>query len=288
MLGGSPHRRSRAGLWFAGFSVASLLMLLASRTEPALFVQEATARALDPVRSSIAAVGEAISGMVGAVGEIDRLRSENDRLRSDLAGAQQRIAELGEAANENAELRQLLGLTTSLHMDLLPVRVISRDPSNFTWELGIDAGANDGLRVGMPVVGSANGAGGLAGTVATASSDTATVRLVVDTRSSVVALDQQSRALGLVSGQLGGQLVMVQVPVTEHLVVGDSVVTAGITFAVPGGGVARSSYPKGLLLGRIQAIEQDSNALTQTAFVSPAIDFGSLDRLLVVLHFDQG
>jgi rod shape-determining protein MreC len=288
MLGGSPHRRSRAGLWFAGFSVASLLMLLASRTEPALFVQEATARALDPVRSSIAAVGEAISGMVGAVGEIDRLRSENDRLRSDLAGAQQRIAELGEAANENAELRQLLGLTTSLHMDLLPVRVISRDPSNFTWELGIDAGANDGLRVGMPVVGSANGAGGLAGTVATASSDTATVRLVVDTRSSVVALDQQSRALGLVSGQLGGQLVMVQVPVTEHLVIGDSVVTAGITFAVPGGGVARSSYPKGLLLGRIQAIEQDSNALTQTAFVSPAIDFGSLDRLLVVLHFDQG
>jgi rod shape-determining protein MreC len=288
MLGGSPHRRSRAGLWFAGFSVASLLMLLASRTEPALFVQEATARALDPVRSAIAAVGQAITGMVGAVGEIDRLRSENDRLRSDLAGAQQRIAELGEAANENAELRQLLGLTTSLHMDLLPVRVISRDPSNFTWELGIDAGANDGLRVGMPVVGSANGAGGLAGTVVTASSDTATVRLVVDTRSSVVALDQQSRALGLVSGQLGGQLVMVQVPVTEHLVVGDSVVTAGITFAVPGGGVARSSYPKGLLLGRIQAIEQDSNALTQTAFVSPAIDFGSLDRLLVVLHFDQG
>jgi rod shape-determining protein MreC len=288
MLGGSPHRRSRAGLWFAAFSVASLLMLLASRTEPALFVQEATARALDPVRGAIAAVGQAISGMVGAVGEIDRLRSENDRLRSDLAGAQQRIAELSEGANENAELRQLLGLTTSLHMDLLPVRVISRDPSNFTWELGIDAGANDGVRVGMPVVGSANGAGGLAGTVVATSSDTATVRLVVDTRSSVVALDQQSRALGLASGQLGGQLVMVQVPVTERLVVGDSVVTAGITFAVPGGNVARSSYPKGLLLGRIQAIEQDSNALTQTAFVSPAIDFGTLDRLLVVLHFDQG
>jgi len=288
MLGSSPHRRSRAGLWFAAFSVASLLMLLASRTEPALFVQQATARALDPVRSAIAAVGQGITGMIGAVGEIDRLRSENDRLRSDLAGAQQRIAELTEAASENAELRQLLGLTTSLKMDLLPVHVISRDPSNFTWELGVDAGSNNGLRVGMPVVGSANGAGGLAGTVVAASSDTATVRLVVDSRSSVVALDQQTRALGLVSGQLGGQLVMVQVPVTERLAVGDSVVTAGITFAVPGGGVAHSSYPKGLLLGRIQAIEQDSNALTQTAFVSPAIDFGSLDRLLVVLHFNQG
>ena len=213
MVGGSPHRRSRAGLWFAGFIVASLLMLLASRTEPALFVQQATARALDPVRSAIAGVGEAVSGVIGAIGEIDRLRSENDQLRSQLAGAQQRIAELTEAASENASLRQLLGLTTSLHMNLLPVRIISRDPSNFTWEVGIDAGTDDGVQVGMPVVGSADGAGGLAGTVVAATGDSATVRLAVDPRSTVIALDQETRALGLVSGQLGGQLILSQVPV---------------------------------------------------------------------------
>ena len=287
MVGGSPHRRSRAGLWFAGFIVASLLMLLASRTEPALFVQQATARALNPVRSAIAGVGQGIAGVIGAIGEIDRLRSENDQLRSELAGAQQRIAELTEAAGENASLRQLLGLTTSLHMDLLPVRIISRDPSNFTWEVGIDAGTDAGVRVGMPVVGSAAGAGGLAGTVVATTGDTATVRLVVDPRSTVIALDQETRALGLVTGQLGGQLVLSQVPVNEHLAVGDSVVSAGLTFAEQGGGVARSPYPKGLLLGRIQAIEPDSNGLTQTAFVTPAIDFRSTERLLVALHFDQ-
>jgi rod shape-determining protein MreC len=139
----------------------------------------------------------------------------------------------------------------------------------------------------MPVVGSADGAGGLAGTVLAASGDTATVRLVVDPRATVIALDQETRALGLVSGQLGGQLVLAQVPVNEHLAVGDSIVTAGLTFAEPGGGVARSLYPKGLLLGRIQAIEPDSNGLTQTAFVTPAIDFRSAERLLVVLRFDQ-
>ena len=287
MVGGSPHRRSRPGLWFAGFIVASLLMLLASRTEPALLVQQATARALNPVRSAIAGVGQGIAGVIGAIGEIDRLRSENDQLRSELAGAQQRIAELTEAAGENASLRQLLGLTTSLHMDLLPVRIISRDPSNFTWEVGIDAGTDAGVRVGMPVVGSADGAGGLAGTVVATTGDTATVRLVVDPRSTVIALDQETRALGLVTGQLGGQLVLSQVPVNEHLAVGDSVVSAGLTFAEPGGGVARSPYPKGLLLGRIQAIEPDSNGLTQTAFVTPAIDFRSTERLLVALQFDQ-
>ena len=83
----------------------------------------------------------------------------------------------------------------------------------------------------MPVVGSAEGAGALAGSIVSVGSDTATVRLIVDTRSNVVALDQRTRALGLVQGQLGGQLVMVQVDVTDDLAEGDPVVTAGLELA---------------------------------------------------------
>ena len=49
----SPHRRSRAGLWFAGFTIACLLMLLASSTEPARTLQQVTTRALDPVRQTL-------------------------------------------------------------------------------------------------------------------------------------------------------------------------------------------------------------------------------------------
>jgi rod shape-determining protein MreC len=280
----SPHRRSRTGLWFATFTIVSLLLLLASQTDPALTLQRVSARALDPIRQAVGGVGSGISGVFGTIGEIDRLRSENDDLQRRLAGAEQRIAELQEAAAENAELRQLLGLTKSLDMDLLPVRVISRDPSNFTWEIGVDAGTDDGLAVGMAVVGSAQGVGALAGTVASVGSDTATVRLIVDTRSSVVAIDQRSRALGLVQGQLGGQLVMLQVDVTDALAEGDAVVTAGLELAE---GAARSPYPKGLLVGSIQAIQQDSNALTQTGFVRPALDFRQLDRLLIVLDYQQ-
>jgi rod shape-determining protein MreC len=280
----SPHRRRRTGLWFAAFTIVSLLLLLASQTDPALTLQRVSARALDPIRQAIGGVGSGIAGVFGTIGEIDRLRSENDDLRRRLAGAEQRIAELAEAAAENAELRELLGLTTTLDMDLLPVRVISRDPSNFTWDIGVDAGKDDGLTVGMPVVGSAQGAGALAGTVVSVGSDTATVRLIIDTRSSVVAIDQRTRALGLVQGQLGGQLVMLQVDVTDALQAGDAVVTAGLELAR---GAARSPYPKGLLVGNIQAVQQDSNALTQTGFVRPALDFRRVDRLLIVLSYQQ-
>jgi rod shape-determining protein MreC len=282
---GSPHRRSRSGLWFAAFTIVSLLLLLASQTDAALTLQRASARALSPVRQAIGGMGEGIAGVFGTIGEIDRLRTENDDLRRRLAGAEQRIAELQEAARENEQLRELLGLTESLDMDLLAVRIISRDPSNFTWEIGIDAGSDDGLAVGMPVVGSAEGAGALAGTVVSVGSDTATVRLLVDTRSSVVAVDQQSDALGLVQGQIGGQLVMVDVTVADQVEVGDTIVTRGLVLEE---GVARSPYPRGLLIGMVQAVQRDANALTQTAFVRPALDFGRLDRLLVVLSFRQG
>ncbi|HEX5040369.1 MAG TPA: rod shape-determining protein MreC, partial [Candidatus Limnocylindria bacterium] len=196
----SPHRRSRAGLWFAGFTIASLLMLLASSTEPAVTLQRVTSRALDPVRQAIAGVGSGVAGLFGTIGEIDRLRGENAELRVALAGAQQRIAELTDAARENEELRQLLGITEALDMDLLPVRIISRDPSNFAWEVGIDAGSDDGVEEGMAVVANADGAGALAGTVVGVTGDTARVRFVVDTRSVVIGLDQASRALGEVHG----------------------------------------------------------------------------------------
>jgi len=288
MLDGSPHRRSRAGLWFASATVISLLLLLASRTVPALSLQEAAARALDPVRSAIAGVGSGIAGVFTAIGEIDQLRSENDRLRRELAGAEARLAELREAAAENAELRGLLGLTTTLQMDLLPVRILARDPGNFTWEVGIDAGSDDGVRVGMPVVAAADGHGALAGAVVAVGADTATVRLVVDARSSVVALDQETRALGLVRGQLGGQLVMIQVRATDGLAVGDTVVSAGLSLTdAAGGGIGRSPYPKGLLIGTVEAVELDPDALTRTAFVLPALSFPEIERMLVVLHFAQ-
>lgn len=279
----SPHRRSRSGLWFAGFTIACLLMLLASSTEPARTLQQVTTRALDPVRQTLSGIGGGVAGLFGAIGEIDRLRAENADLRVALAGAEQRIAELAEAARENEELRQLLGIRDALEMELLPVRIVTRDPSNFAWEVGIDAGSDDGVAEGMAVVANADGAGALAGTVVSVTADSARVRFVIDTRSVVIAVDQASRALGEVRGQAGGQLVMTNIPVTEMVEVGDTIVSAGLT-----SGTAASRYPGGLLIGTVQAVEEDANALTRTAFIRPAFDAASAERLLVVIEFRQG
>jgi rod shape-determining protein MreC len=144
--------------------------------------------------------------------------------------------------------------------------------------VAIDAGRSDGIAVGMPVVGTAPGGGALAGIVVEARPDRAIVLLTVDPRSRVVARDIQSEALGVVQGQPGGQLVMTQVAVTDDLAIGDTIVTAGLELE----GVAASAYPRGLLIGTVSALETDTNGLTRTAFVRPAIDPRSIEWLMVV------
>ncbi|MEP7082992.1 MAG: rod shape-determining protein MreC [Chloroflexota bacterium] len=274
---------SSSGLLFAALIAASLLMLLGSSTEPVRTLQRAAGGLLEPARQAIGSVGRTVADAFGAIGDIGTLRGENEELRRELAGAEQRVAELTEAARENAELRGLLGITRVLDMELLPARITAREPSNLVQEASLDAGSQDGVRVGMPVLGNAEGAGALVGTVVEVTADTSRVRFIVDTRSVVIALDQESRALGEIHGQPGGQLVFANVPVTERLAIGDTVVTGGISVADDS-----SRYPAGLLIGRIQAVEPDSNAVTQTGYVRPALDPSELERVLIVLDFEQG
>lgn len=277
--GSSPHRRSRGWLWWAVLVVICLALVAVSGTDPARSLQQVSAQLLSPVQGFVTGAGSTISDVVETIAEIDRLRTENDDLRSALAGAEQRTAELQQAARENARLRELLGLREVLGWELLPARVTSAGTSALSWELGIEAGRHDGVRVGMPVVAAAEGGGGLAGIVIQASQDRAVVRLLVDPRSRVIARDQQTDALGLVQGQPGGQLIMTQVTLSDQVAVGDSIVTAGLELD----GVAASPYPRGLLVGTVSALEADPNGLTQTAFVRPAVDPRTLEWLMVVL-----
>ena len=276
---GSSSRRSRAALWWGVLVVISIGLVIVSGTGPARAVQEAAARLVAPVQEAVTGFVDGVGDLVATVGEIGGLRAENDVLRSELAGAEQRIAELQEAARENVRLRALLGLQAVLGWDLVPARVVAAGTGALTWEVGVDVGRLDGVRVGMPVVAAAGtGAGGLAGLVVEVSPERAIVLLTVDPRSRVIARDQQTEALGVVQGQPGGQLVMTQVPVTDEVAVGDTVVTAGLELE----GVAASPYPRGLLIGTVSAVEADENGLTQTVFVRPAIDPASVEWLMVI------
>ncbi|PYQ86520.1 MAG: hypothetical protein DMG03_06885 [Acidobacteria bacterium] len=86
------------------------------------------------------------------------------------------------------------------------------------------------------------------------------------------AIIERSRAQGVVVGSGEDRLRMENVSEASDIVVGDIVVTSGI----------EGIYPKGFIIGRVDTVEKNGPSY-RTITVKPAVDFASLEEVLVVV-----
>ena len=122
----------------------------------------------------------------------------------------------------------------------------------------------------MPVI-SENG---LVGLVTAASYRASRTMLLLDRQSAVDGTVQRSRARGIVRGRGSDDLEFEFVVRVGDVRVGDVVMTSGL------GGV----YPKGLRIGRVTVVSDPGARLLQTATIAPAVDFGRLEQVFVMLR----
>jgi rod shape-determining protein MreC len=147
--------------------------------------------------------------------------------------------------------------------------VIAGDTSPFVRYITINAGARDGIEIGMPVV-----AGGLAlvGRVGKVNYATAQVQLLTDPASFINVRMVESRSSGTVVGTNQGVLLLQNVLQTEPLKPGDLIVTSGL------GGM----LPQGLPIGAVERVISQDVETTQQAIVRPGVDFDKLEVVLVI------
>ncbi|WP_454949485.1 rod shape-determining protein MreC, partial [Dialister invisus] len=144
-----------------------------------------------------------------------------------------------------------------------------------TWTntMVIDCGVNQGLKKYMPVIVPE----GLVGFVSEVYTESARVQLLIDPRTMVGGIIQRpaSRVASMVSGNTGklGVLSFVNIVKEDDVIKGDVVITSGY------GGV----YPKGLVIGSIQQVTDDSGKLSLDADIKPAVDFGHLEEVFVIM-----
>lgn len=229
--------------------------------------------ALHAVTAPVGAAGEFVTTPLRSVGRWSSnlivSRSEAATLRKQNAELRARVAELEEARLENARLRALIGMTQRGKLKALGAGVIGRPTG--TWEgfITIDRGKADGVEPGMAVT----GASGLLGRTTDVTAHTARVQLITDQRSGVAAMVQSSRAPGIVSGSLEGNLRMNYVSRETTVRPGDVVVTSGL------GGV----YPKGLLIGDVVKVHKDPGELYQAIDIRPTAHISGIEEVLVLL-----
>jgi rod shape-determining protein MreC len=267
-------RKFRDIVLCAALLALPLLFLYSNLKSPAEMnpVDRALLRISAPVQAAVTAVVSAIHRgwkryvyLVGVQRDNEHLRRENADQRAKLAEAERRLLRL-------KSYEQQLGFRASRGVETVGVRVIGRDSSPFVRvvRVRVDRGAPL-VRANLPVV-TAGGVVGRVGRVYGAYSD---VVLAVDPRSNIDVVVQRTGARGLLRGIDGTNRYLCRIEYLlqrEDVKVGDLVVTSGVGI-----------YPKDLVVGRISQVTRRTYGLYQELEVIPAVDFATVDEMLVIL-----
>jgi rod shape-determining protein MreC len=190
------------------------------------------------------------------------LRVENEHLRLQSMQVQ-------ETRQENARLRALLALRERLPLRTLPGEVIGRESGGWTRSVTVNRGVGDGVATQTPVV----VPDGLVGRVVRVRPGNSVVQLLNDPASTVGAIAQRTRTVGLVEGDPGGAVrFKFMARDGANIGPGDLIVTSG----------QGSIFPKGLPVGRVTAIEDKGSALFHFAVLAPVVDFARLEEVLLL------
>jgi rod shape-determining protein MreC len=211
---------------------------------------------------TVADAWESASGLL-------RARDEAEALRRRVRQLEQDTARLAETEAENARLRTLLDFRRTLGGTLLATRVIGHDAAGLSRTLVVDQGSAAGIAKGAAVLAPE----GIVGQVFQVSPHAARVLLVSDHNSGVDAVVQRTRGRGIVEGTADGRCGLKFVKRTEDLQVGDLVVSSGLD----------GIFPRGLPIGRIQAVDKQGQGLFQYAQIDPAVDVERLEEVLVMV-----
>jgi len=268
--------------------ILTLLFLPASITQP---LRKQTLELLGPVLRTVETPVNAVTQMDTKLKTLDQAQIELKKLRAQVAELQLRNQLLSDNANDNARLREMLGFQAASQYELLPCRVISREPSSWWDSVQINVGWENNkdldkkyhgkysLTSDQPVV-SARGVVGKTGNVSQYVTD---VILLVNQNCNISAVIEGTHDQGIVQGQgnfdEGKPRVKVNyLPKTSTVAVGQFAITSGLG----------PYFPAGLRLGTVTEVPTVRNqyptfGLYREATIEPTADLNLLDELFIVL-----
>ena len=194
---------------------------------------------------------------------------KNEALHKVLGEARRDAHACREAELANDRLRRLLAFRTESPGRLVPAEIIGKDPAPWVKRVTIDKGVSEGVVEGLPVVVPE----GVVGLVTSASAHYASILLIIDPKSSVDALLQKSRVRGIVRGRSADRCVLDYVQRKHDVIEGAVVISSGLD------GV----FPKGLRVGWVDNVIPKHAGIFQEVVVVPAVDFETIEEVLVVL-----
>jgi rod shape-determining protein MreC len=280
---GRPRPRSTR-LLVVGLVSASLAIITLDYRQGAdgpLAAVGAQAQAfMAPLQRAVTTVTEPVGDFFSGLANLPSLQDENERLRRELADSQTQAARNAELQSDYQAMLDLLELKGTLDPTGVPAVVIGSGVSNFDWSVTIDAGANDGVDVDMPVVTGTTEAPRLVGIVVAANPSSSEVQLLIDRDYRVGGELSVSGETGIVIGQGDDDLRMDLIsPGTEIDIETEPVQVFTTSYEV---GEATGLYPPNILIGSVSRVFEGTNEIQTAVSVRPAVDFSALEFVLVL------
>ena len=271
---------TKTGIWLlaAAATIAVALCVVSALGSGTGFLHNALGVIASPFRSA----GTAVAGWFTDIGQrfddVEQLQEENAALRKQIAELEDQLRRSESAANENAELRELLGLRqqrTDLQFEA--AQVTQRDVSNWASTAILNRGSQHGVAVDDCIVDST---GNLAGVVTEVGLNWCRMATLADTEARFGAVVFRTEETAVACGDLAlmseGKLKLQYLSSSANLIKGDLVVTSGL------GGY----YPAGLVIGTVEEVRTDDGGLARYAVLDPRCDLDDLHDLYIITDFD--
>lgn len=264
-----------------GLSIVCVALILVSFLDSEIVspIRQVSGVVITPIQKGINGFGSWLSGLTDNFDDAVTLRERNKELQEKVNTLTEENSRLIQDKEELDRLRELFELDGQYEdYEKVGARVIAMETGNWFNLFTIDKGSNDGIRKDANVI----SGGGLVGIVTEVGPTWAIVRSIIDDNSNVSAMISTTSDRCIVAGDLrlidDGCLNLVKLTDEENRVhVGDKVVTSYIS----------EKFLPGILIGYISELNNDSNNLTKSGFVTPAVDFRHLQEVLVILELKE-
>lgn len=166
---------------------------------------------------------------------------------------------------ENFELKNQLNFKNKNLSHVVTAEIVAKNLDTADQVIILNRGSNDGIMIDQPVI---YGDGILIGKIIKVEESISFARVLSDNQSKIAGTILNSdHSLGIIEGGFGLSIKMTFIPRNENIITGDQIITSGLEMGMP----------RGLIIGRVAAIENESYQPFQQAVITPAINYEKIN-----------
>jgi len=232
-----------------------------------ILLSQNSSQGIQKVRSIAFGTFATVTSVFTDVFNISNLKNENENLRRTNAEMMLHLSRLREYAIVNEDLKGLLALKDSSTFPLISATIVSKSLTKSQGTITLNAGNNQSVKVGMPVITDK----GIVGIIYSIADNYSIARTLTNVDLKVTVKSERTRENAVLKWN-GEWLVMINVPKTFDLKKGDRIVTSEISSIIP--------FP--LPVGLVYEIGNVEKGIFNEVKVQPFVDFQKIENVFIL------